>query len=114
MTYTAKVAVYSEIRTKPSTQSEHYVEFLSIKPDLRKDNTRLYNVNAVHTIVAGNVLTQQRSGLNNMKGICMDTLLGTYKKLVRICRHPILFLFREIWNTKQTEILNGERNDLQA
>jgi len=30
--YTAKVAVCSEIRTKHSTQSEHHVEFLNIKP----------------------------------------------------------------------------------
>jgi hypothetical protein len=33
MTYTAKGAVCSEIRTKHSTQSEHHVEFLNIKPD---------------------------------------------------------------------------------
>jgi hypothetical protein len=32
MKYTAKVAVCSEIRTKHSTQSEHHVEFLNIKP----------------------------------------------------------------------------------
>jgi hypothetical protein len=32
MTYKAKVAVYSEIRTQHSTQSEHYVEFLNVKP----------------------------------------------------------------------------------
>ena len=31
MTYTAKATVCSEIRTKHSTQSEHHVEFLSIK-----------------------------------------------------------------------------------
>jgi len=31
-TYTAKVAVYSEIRTKHSAQSEHHVEFLYVKP----------------------------------------------------------------------------------
>jgi hypothetical protein len=30
--YTAKVAVFSEIRTKHSTQSEHRVEFLNVKP----------------------------------------------------------------------------------
>jgi hypothetical protein len=30
--YKEKVAVYSEIRTKYSTQSEHHVEFLNIKP----------------------------------------------------------------------------------
>ena len=28
MTYTAKVVVFSEIRTKYSTQKEHHVEFL--------------------------------------------------------------------------------------
>jgi hypothetical protein len=32
MTHKAKVAVYSEIRTKRSTQSEHHVEFLNIEP----------------------------------------------------------------------------------
>jgi len=32
MTYTAKVAVFSEIRTKHSTRSEHHVEFFNIKP----------------------------------------------------------------------------------
>jgi hypothetical protein len=32
MMYTAKVAVYSDTRTKPSTQSEHRVEFLNVKP----------------------------------------------------------------------------------
>ena len=31
MTYTAKVAVCSEIRTKHSTQSEHHVEFFNFK-----------------------------------------------------------------------------------
>jgi len=31
MTYKAKVAVCSEIRTKHSTQSEHHVEFLNVK-----------------------------------------------------------------------------------
>jgi len=31
MTYTAKVAVCSQIRTKHSRQSEHNVEFLNIK-----------------------------------------------------------------------------------
>jgi len=30
--YTAKAAVCSEIRTKHSTQSEHRVEFLNVKP----------------------------------------------------------------------------------
>jgi len=32
MMYKAKIAVRSEIRTKHSTQSEHYVEFLNVKP----------------------------------------------------------------------------------
>jgi len=32
MTYNAKVAVHSEIRTKHSTQSEYHVEFFNIKP----------------------------------------------------------------------------------
>jgi len=32
MTYKAKVAVSSEIRTKHSTQSEHHVELLNVKP----------------------------------------------------------------------------------
>ena len=32
MMYKAKVAVCSEMRTKQTTQSEHYVEFLNVKP----------------------------------------------------------------------------------
>jgi len=32
MTYKAKVAVCSEIRTKHSTQSQHHVEFLNYEP----------------------------------------------------------------------------------
>jgi hypothetical protein len=32
MKYTAKVAVWSEIRTKHSTQSEHHVKLLNVKP----------------------------------------------------------------------------------
>ena len=32
MMYTAKVAVCAEIRTKHSTESEHYVEFFNVKP----------------------------------------------------------------------------------
>ena len=32
MTYKAKVAVCSDIRTKQSTQSERHVEFLNINP----------------------------------------------------------------------------------
>jgi hypothetical protein len=33
MTYKVNVAVCCDIRTKHSTQSEHHVEFLNIKPD---------------------------------------------------------------------------------
>jgi hypothetical protein len=32
MMYKAKVAVYSEIHAKHSTQSEHQVEILNVKP----------------------------------------------------------------------------------
>jgi len=32
MTYAENAAVCSEIRTKHSTQSEHHVEFLNVKP----------------------------------------------------------------------------------
>ena len=32
MMYKTKVAVCSDIRTKLSTQSEHHVEFLNVKP----------------------------------------------------------------------------------
>ena len=32
MAYTAKAAVCSQIRKKNSTQSEHHVEFLNVKP----------------------------------------------------------------------------------
>ena len=32
MMYKAKVAVCSEIHTKHSTQNEHHVEFLNVKP----------------------------------------------------------------------------------
>jgi hypothetical protein len=39
MTYTAKVAVYSDIRTKHSTQSEHHVEILNFKPGGRFKKT---------------------------------------------------------------------------
>jgi hypothetical protein len=38
MTYKAKVAVYSEILTKHSTQSKHRVEFLNVKPGGTKIN----------------------------------------------------------------------------
>jgi len=32
MSYKAKVAVYSQICTKQSTQSKHHVEFFNVKP----------------------------------------------------------------------------------
>jgi hypothetical protein len=32
MTFKAKVAICSQIRTKNTTQSQHYVEFLKVKP----------------------------------------------------------------------------------
>jgi hypothetical protein len=32
MTHKAKVAVCSEIRTENSTQGEHYVQFMNVKP----------------------------------------------------------------------------------
>jgi hypothetical protein len=32
MTYTATVAVCSQVRTKHSTQGEHHVEFVNVKP----------------------------------------------------------------------------------
>jgi len=32
MTYKAKAAVFSEIRTKRSTQNEYYVECFNVKP----------------------------------------------------------------------------------
>jgi len=43
MTYTAKAAVCSEIRTKYSTQSEHQVKFFNVKPGdtVRKGTSRL-------------------------------------------------------------------------
>jgi hypothetical protein len=46
MTYKAKVAVCSEIRIKPSTQSEHHVDFfLILSLVVSKDTTRLLYVN---------------------------------------------------------------------
>jgi hypothetical protein len=41
MLYTAKVAGYSEIRTKHSTQREHHVEILNVKPGGTYKNARL-------------------------------------------------------------------------
>jgi hypothetical protein len=45
-TYTAKVAVCSEIRTKHSTQSERYAEFLILNLVVRKETIRLLKVNS--------------------------------------------------------------------
>jgi hypothetical protein len=42
MTYTAKFAVYSEIRIKHSTQSEHHVEFFNIKLGGTERNRRTF------------------------------------------------------------------------
>ena len=36
--YKAKVVVFSEIRTKHSTQSEHQVEFLNVQPGGTESN----------------------------------------------------------------------------
>jgi len=41
MMYKAKVAVCSEIRTKHSTQSEKYVNFLMLSLVVRKETGRL-------------------------------------------------------------------------
>jgi hypothetical protein len=41
MTYVAKGAVCSEIRTKHSKQSEHQVEFLNVNLVVRKETGRL-------------------------------------------------------------------------
>jgi len=41
MLYKAKSALCSEIRTKHSTQSEHHVEFLSIKAGGTDETARL-------------------------------------------------------------------------
>ena len=41
MTCKAKVAVYSEIRTKHSAQSEHHVEFWMLNLVVRKETARL-------------------------------------------------------------------------
>jgi hypothetical protein len=45
MTYKAKVAVCSEIRTKHSTQCQHYVEFLMLNLAVRKENSRNWKDN---------------------------------------------------------------------
>jgi hypothetical protein len=39
MIYKAKVAVYSDIPTKHSSQSEHHVEFFNIKPGGTEGNS---------------------------------------------------------------------------
>jgi hypothetical protein len=44
MLYKAKAALFSEIRTKHSKQSEHHVEFLNVKPVVRKETARLQKV----------------------------------------------------------------------
>jgi hypothetical protein len=41
MTYKAKAAVCSEIRTKHSTQSEHHVEFVMLNLVVSKETARL-------------------------------------------------------------------------
>ena len=48
MTYTAKVAVCSEIRTKHSTEGEHHIEFfLILNLVVRKETARLEKVKQV-------------------------------------------------------------------
>ena len=44
MMYKAKVAVCSDIRTKHSAQSEHYVEFWMFNLVVRKETARLWKV----------------------------------------------------------------------
>jgi len=46
MTYKAKVAVCSEIRTEHPTQSEHRVEF-KLNLVIRKETSRLLKVNVI-------------------------------------------------------------------
>ena len=41
MMYKAKVAVWSDIRTKRSTQNERHVEILNVKPGGREETARL-------------------------------------------------------------------------
>jgi hypothetical protein len=40
MMYKAKVTVCSEIRTKDSTQTENYVEFLNVNLAVRRETAR--------------------------------------------------------------------------
>ena len=47
MTYKAKVAVCSEFRTKHTTQSEHHVEFLDVKPGVTQGNRYALKVNVL-------------------------------------------------------------------
>jgi hypothetical protein len=49
--YKAKIAVYSEIPTKRSTQSEHRVEFLNVKNlVVRRETAKLWKVNRVGNV----------------------------------------------------------------
>jgi hypothetical protein len=48
MTYEAKAAVFSEIRIKHSTQSEHHVGIWMLSLVVRKETARLWKVN--HTV----------------------------------------------------------------
>jgi hypothetical protein len=56
MTYKAKVAVCSEIRTKHSTQSEHRVELFNVKPGGKKKPLgfkrlkKEYNYTSIHPL----------------------------------------------------------------
>jgi hypothetical protein len=45
MMYKVNVALCSEIRTKHSTQSEHHVQFLYVKPRVSKETARFRKVN---------------------------------------------------------------------
>jgi len=94
MMYIAKVAVCSEIRTKHSTQSEHYVEFLNVKPVVRTETARLQKVNmclctnAVSTIVLSELHSHQPILLristlqmfpvepHSRESICSERLVG--------------------------------------
>jgi hypothetical protein len=44
MLYKPTVAVCSQIRTNHSTQSQHHVEFLNVKPGVRKEAAGLLMV----------------------------------------------------------------------
>jgi len=47
MTYKTKVAACSELCTKPSTQSEHHVEFLHMKPGFERLNMQCNHLLAI-------------------------------------------------------------------